>query len=86
MNNSNQIYKEAVESITNSVQYMIAQTTKNMTQIYNGIVVSVNNNNYTISVNGQEYIIKQYGNLIHVAGDVVKVFIPQGNMNIAFFI
>lgn len=85
MNNNNQIYNEAVKALANSMQYMISQALKDNTQIYNGVIASVSSGNYTITVNGQNYIIKQYGNIEHAVGDFVKVFIPQGNMNIAFF-
>ena len=86
MNSNNKTYQEAIKSICNSIKYMIDQATKQVTQIYNGVIITIENNNYTVQINGLTYNLTQYGNLSHSVGDVVKVFVPQGNMNMAFFI
>lgn len=83
MNNQ---FKEALQALITSIKYMIEQTFKNTTQIYDGIIVSVNGNKYEVRFNGNTYNIKLYGNNTHQVNDIVKVFIPQGNMNLAFFI
>jgi hypothetical protein len=56
------------------------------TKIYNGIILSLSGKSANIKINGKNYTINQYGNFVHTVNDVVKIFVPQGNMNLAFFI
>lgn len=81
-NNTNNLYKETVDEIARSVAYMLQQQSLGNTQIYNGILINFN----SVKVNDKVYSLSQYGGLTHQINDVVKVFIPQGNMNLAFFI
>lgn len=83
--NQNDIFKEAVNQIARSVEYMLDQKEMNGTKIYSGLIVSLNDNIASIKINGKNFTIEQYGNFVHSVNDVVKVFVPQGNMNLAFF-
>lgn len=82
----NEVFKEAVNQIARSVEYMLDQKELGNTKIYNGIITSLTNGVATIQINGKVFTINQYGTFIHVVNDMVKVFVPQGNMNLAFFI
>jgi uncharacterized protein (DUF2147 family) len=76
----NEIIKQMIEGI----QYLIDQS-NNSTKIFDGLVTAVNSDGtYKIKLNGKEYDLKKYGANTIVANQVVKVFIPQNNMNIAF--
>ena len=79
-------YKEAVDGLIAGFDYMLQESNKQNTQIFNGIITAISGGSYTIKLNGNEYVIPLYGGLSHSINDVVKVFIPQGNMNLAFFI
>lgn len=81
----NEQYKEAVDGLIVGFDYMLQESNKQNTQIFNGIITAVNGGSYTIKLNGNEYVIPLYGGLAHNVNEVVKVFIPQGNMNLAFF-
>lgn len=83
---NNSLYTEAVGSLTKGMNYMIEQALKGITQIYNGFIVSTNGNKYNIRLNGETYALSQYGDFSHSVGETVKVIVPQGNMNMAFFI
>ena len=79
-------YKQAIQELMRSVKYMIDSRMEHTTKIYNGLILSMSGNVATIKINGKTYDIPQYGSFSHGANDVVNVFIPQGNMNLAFFI
>lgn len=86
MNNNGNEYKDAINSLLSGMQYMIEQAVKNCTQIYNGTIISIYGNNYTVKVNGNDYVLRPYGEGSYEKNNIVKVFVPQGNMNLAFFI
>lgn len=81
---ANEEYQNAVREILRGVQYMIEEATmKSQTQIYNGIYIG----NGEVQLNGKVYTLPQYGNIsTPTNGAVVKVFVPNGNMSMAFFI
>ena len=57
------------------------------TQIYNGILLSLteDGNIGTVLINGKQYSLPFNGSLPERStGVTVKVFVPQGNMNLAF--
>lgn len=83
---SNEQCKEAADSLVSSIGYMIGEANKLNTQIYNGVITAVSGGSYTILINGKTFTIPLYGSFSHSVNDVVKVFVPQGNMNLAFFI
>lgn len=74
--------KQALDELTRSIEYLIDQKLNQCTKIFDGFLLS----NGMVRVNGKDYSIKQYGNLVHENNSLVKVFIPQGNMNVAFYI
>lgn len=81
------LYNSCINKILQSVNYMIENALKKTTKCYNGIIVANNNNNtWAVQYNGETHNIAQYGNNTINVGDVVKVFIPQGNQSLAFFI
>lgn len=79
-------YKQAVDEIARGITYMMGENNMSNTQIYNGVITAINNDIYVIKINGKTYNLTQYGNFNHNVNSVVKVFVPQGNMNMAFFI
>lgn len=84
--NNDIIQDLAMEEMIRSIQYMIKNFLKNSTQIYDGIVISAaQNNKWNIQYNGEVHAVKLYGTNSPTTGDKVKVFIPQGNQSVAFF-
>lgn len=79
-------YQEAIKSLLHGIDYMIQNAMTKSTQIYNGLIVSKTGNKAEIRVNGKTFTLPQYGNFSHVVNETVKVFVPQGNMNLAFYI
>lgn len=84
--NKDKEFREAVEQIARSFDYMLEQKDNASTKIFNGILIQLNDDLGTVKINGKQYIIPQYGNFQHSVNTTVKVFVPQGNMNLAFFI
>lgn len=84
--NQNKVFEEAVNQMARSIEYMLDQKETNTTKIYSGLILSITNDTASIKINGKDFIIKQYGNFTHNVNDIVKIFVPQGNMNLAFFI
>lgn len=82
--NNNQ---EAAQAVAKGIRYLAEQIIKDSTKIYDGIVLAVTTGGANISLNGEIHNIKQYGGTtIPTVGKTVKVFVPQNNMNLAFFI
>ena len=78
----NNFYKETADQVLRGVEYLLDQNNQKSTQIYSGVITS----DGTILINGRKYNIPQYGTFTHNTNDVVKVFVPQGNMSVAFYI
>lgn len=77
----------ALDEMLKSINFLIKETLKTTTQIYNGTVISFNSGNkWNIQYNGEVHSVEKYGNNTPVVGSVVKVFIPQGNQNLAWFL
>ena len=74
--------KEALQEIIRAVEYLVEQKLQQNTQIFDGILLPTGQ----VRINGKDYFIKHYGNFSHESNSVVKVFVPQGNMNISFYI
>lgn len=74
-------FKELMESI----DILITQRIKNTTQVYFGIVKSVNNNIGTIEIKGNTYDLRYYGNT-PLLNKKYPVVVPQGNFSQAFII
>lgn len=82
-----QEYQSAWNEILRAVDYMIEQKLRgNGTANYNGIVQAANSDGtYNVQFNGEVKALKSYGSTPSV-NDMVKVFVPQNNYNLAYFI
>lgn len=58
---------------------------ENTTQIYQGVCNSVSGNSCVVTVNGKNNTIQWYGSTPTV-GAIYRVFVPNGNMSMAFII
>lgn len=85
---NNQAMSDAtIDEILKSVNYMIQEAIKHTTKIYTGLVVSNNNDGrWNITYNGETHPIAPNRLANPTVGQMVTVFIPQGNQAIAFFI
>lgn len=78
---------DAIIEILKSCQYVVEMALKKSTNIYDGIIMSQGQNGkWNIRYNGEVHEIKPYKVQSPKVGDVVKVFIPQGNQANSFFI
>lgn len=85
MDNSRQFQRVIVE-FARAIKYIVDMSIKKTTQNYLGQVLEQNiDGSYNIKLNGKVHAIKMYGNGKPNIGDMVQVFIPQGNMNLAWF-
>ena len=74
-------FKELMEAI----DVLVTKKIKYTTQIYFGIVKSIDNNNCIITIKGNEYNLKYYGNT-PLINKKYPVLVPQGNFSQAFII
>lgn len=59
---------------------------ENSTKIYDGLIVSSNTDGtWNIKYNGETHAMKPYGSIEPTTNLMVKVVVPQGNQNLAFF-
>lgn len=77
--------QEAVQAMLGGFNLLLKEAISNTTKIYDGFVIGQNGTNWNVRYNGQVHSIKQYGDNPVKAGKIVKVFIPQGNANLTFF-
>lgn len=77
--------QEAVQAMLEGFNSLLKEAISNTTKIYDGFVIGQNGTNWNVRYNGQVHSIKQYGDNPVKAGKIVKVFIPQGNANLTFF-
>lgn len=79
--------KEAIEQIIRGMTYMINDTINNsMTKVYDGIVISNNNDGrWNIKYNGETHPVKPYGPIAPNVNAIVKVIVPQGNQALSWF-
>lgn len=76
-----------IDTMLRSIQYMLDKTLKSTTEIYDALIISNNNDGrWNVQFNGINIPVKPYGSITPTVGSMVKVFIPQGNKNLAFFI
>ena len=81
------LFDIAINEILKTVDYMINKKINQTTKIYTGIILSNNNDGkWNVQYNGEIHSIVSYGNITPKVGTMVKVFIPQGNQALAFFI
>lgn len=86
MNNNleNQIALDAM--IRGIQQFVTSYVDSITTKIYDGIVTGQNGDKWDVKYNGKVHTIPLYGNNSPSVGKVVKVYIPQGNPNLTYFI
>lgn len=86
---SQETNQEAIEVMLSGIYSMCQQLLKNTTLVYDGIVVSDiadSSGKWQIKYNGKTHSVKPYGSIIPSKGKMVKVFLPQGNQALSFFI
>ena len=83
----NQEANSALEEMIKSIIFLVQDNIKqNTTKIYNGIILSNNNDGrWNIQYNGEIHPVKPYGSIQPSINSIVKVIVPQGNQNLAFF-
>ena len=87
MNKDNINNDFVINEMLKSIHYMIEKAVQNTTKIYEGIVVSQSEGGrWNVKYNGETHSINSYGNMTIQTGKVVKIIVPQGNQNLAFFI
>lgn len=80
------LFSQALIEILKSTDYMINQSIKETTKIYDGLIVSANaDGTYNIRFNNETKAVKKYGGGTPQAGQMVKVYVPQGNFNLSYF-
>ena len=80
-------YQSAIKEILKGVAYLLAESAKQNTQCYDGIIIEDNGNGkWNVQYNGETHSHKPYGSIVPAIGKMVKVIIPQGNTSVAFFI
>lgn len=79
--------KKAIEELFKSFSFFIQEALKSVTSNYDGVIVSEGiNGKWNVRFNGETHAISHYGDFEPKIGKMVKVFIPNGNMSIAYFI
>lgn len=82
--NVNQDQQEIIDAIK-IIAESYSEANSSNTKIYDGLVIAINSDDtYKIRVNGKEYNFNKYGNNTISVNQIVKVFIPQNIMNMAF--
>lgn len=74
-------FKELMEAI----DILVSRKIKDTTQVYFGIIKSIDNNNCVIEIKGNNYNLKYYGN-VPMVNKKYPVIVPQGNFSQAFII
>ena len=76
-----------INEILKSVWYLIKKAMRKTTRVYDGIIISNNNDGrWNVRYNGNLHAVKPYGSITPTVGAMVKVIVPQGNQALAFFI
>lgn len=76
---------DALKQIVKSIQYLVNQSKLETTKIYSGFVLSdEGGGKYKVKVNDIEKVLPLYGTNTIAVNNTVKVFVPQGNYNLAF--
>lgn len=78
--------QKAIDQLIRGMQYLIDQAKKEDTKIYDGVVISASSGGkWNIKYNNKTHAVSSYGNSTPTANSVVKVIVPQGNQNLAWF-
>lgn len=77
---------DVVNEILDAIEIIVDKKIREQTtQIYPGICKSVNGNSCVMSINGKDNTVQFYG-LSPIVGAIYRVFVPYGNMSMAFII
>ena len=77
---------DVANEILDAIEIIVDKQTKEQTtQIYPGICKSVSGNSCVMSINGRDNTVQFYGSTPTV-GTIYRVFVPNGNMSMAFII
>lgn len=77
---------DVANEILDAIEIIVdKQTKEQMTQIFPGICKSVSGNSCVMSINGRDNTVQFYGSTPTV-GTIYRVFVPNGNMSMAFII
>lgn len=83
MQSDNQI---VIQEILKSIDYMLKNLLKKTTKIYDGLIIGSNaDGSWNVKYNGEVHALKPYGSISPSINMVVKVTVPQGNQNLAYF-
>ena len=75
-----------LKELFKSIKYFIDKALKKTTKVYDGLVISNNNNGrWNVKYNGEIHAIKAYGSVAPIVNSIVKVIVPQGNQSLAWF-
>ena len=73
------------DELIDSILYLIDKSDKS-TKIYNGLITQANSDGtYEVQVNGKVFVLSKYSSNTVAVNSLVKVFVPQNNMSMAFF-
>lgn len=77
---------DTANEILDAIEIIVDKKIKeNTTQIYQGVCKSVNGNSCVAIINGKDNNVRYYGGEPKI-GDMYRVFVPNGNMSMAFMI
>lgn len=77
---------DVANEILDAIEIIVDKKIKEQTtQIYPGICKSVNGNSCVMSINGKDNTVQFYGSA-PIVGTIYRVFVPYGNMSMAFII
>lgn len=80
-------WQGAIQQIVKGISQMVEDKLSKTTKIYDALVIKNNNDGtWNLQYNGNIHAVKPYGTVSPTIGKTVKVFIPQGNQNLSFFI
>lgn len=81
--------REATEEMLKGFKYMLDLLYAKTTLNHDGLIVSSEANasgKWDVRFNGEVHALKPYGAIVPAKNMIVKVFVPQGNMSLAYFI
>lgn len=73
------------KELMDAIDILITRKMTNTTQVYFGIIKSIDNNNCIIEIQGNSYNLRYYGNT-PLINKKYPVIVPQGNFSQAFII
>ena len=77
---------DVVNEILDAIEIIVDKKVRDISaQIYPGVCKSVSGNSCVMSINGRNNTVQFYGST-PVVGTIYRVFVPNGNMSMAFII